>query len=315
MLQGSLWADQLLTLQNFAVRERSEIGTLAGIGTRWAEGVWVEVIVTGLVAGAAALAVCAKLWQLCGGRETPWRHYIEPGVVVLTPGVIAVLSLVKTLSLRAWCAAALLQTFYEAAAVWCLLRLILGWLGSTTKDVMMVLEEADPQRLWAAVPLCCCALLPGTAPRTADFWDVAVVKALVLQYIAVSLVLDLLELFQQAHGDELPLAIGLSVRVPSEVGLIYGFQVLLAAARRPLAGRRGHAKFWLLEGLLVLELLGRLLVPRRGWLSGHARAAACMLAASLALPFSLAQRLVYSVDDLDPPRPQSSQSLPHQQLQ
>jgi len=227
------------------------------------------------------------------------RRYLTVGVLLLTPSMMALLSFVQAVLPKYWKVPFLVQCSYEAIAIWCLLQLFLDFLGRNHQEVLTVLDEADPQRLWAAFPCCCLALLPGAAPRTAGAWDLALVKALVFQYILVHIVLSALKTLVEYEGRPLPVVVFFLVRLPSLAGLVLGCLALLRAGRGPLGGRRCQGKLWLLQGFLILQLVSRGLVLRHcGSSPGQARAVACALAGLLALPFALGVRLVYTPSDL-----------------
>mmetsp|Transcript_45589 Transcript_45589/g.143025 ORF Transcript_45589/g.143025 Transcript_45589/m.143025 type:complete len:327 (-) Transcript_45589:43-1023(-) len=254
---------------------------------------------TALTAGLTLMICVAELWRLASGvAQQSGRRFVVIGALVLTPAVIAVLSFAQTVIWAHSAAPFVLESLYEALMVVCLYQLFMDFLGRTDEEALAVLEEADPQRIWAAPPFCCSAVFPGAAPRVATSWDLALVKVLFFQYFVVFVVTGAIEGARELDGHHLPRAVSFGVQLPSLAGLLYGSVALLRAGRAPLEGRRCHAKLCLLEGLVVSEIVSRQVALHAVADSSRALAVACVVAGLLAVPFALCTRLVYTPDDL-----------------
>jgi len=211
------------------------------------------------VAGACwlvTLAICIPhLRRLAAfGRRAAVTRLRSRQVQVLAavPVVILTFRFAALLAPRIWKVLFCVAAMYEVFAFWTLKNFLFGMLAPSFDEAVKKLEDQHDCKMWAVLPFARCwrPCTPSRAPRRMDLlW----VRGLVWQFIVLVPLMVVVEI-SEFTSEKVHQSICV-FEVLSLMSAMYGIFALLEATHYPLEGKRTHAKFWVVKGTFIANML------------------------------------------------------------
>lgn len=249
----------------------------------------VGIIVTGVLSlpliFRLASAVPAQVW------EEP-RRWLYSSVIMMSPIVLALLQFITVFAAEHVRMLLVIVAFWEDLAILAVFRLLLSFLGRSSKEQFQTFERQEPTRMmWVLSPIVCFCCFSCMDARRPTATDLQAIWVFVLQFLCVNPVAA----FMEASTQE-PTSLFFTLRIFSLVLVVYAIVVLIESAHGALSTRRPHLKFWALKSLLIATMISHRLLQRFARSSAIETAGAVTTA--VAAPFALIIYCAYPAEDL-----------------